>query len=82
MDLDNIFTTISNQGISNVFFKLFMIIFTFFYFFYALVIAKQVKIMNKALQDKHNWLILLITSLQITVSLILLTILILAIFLI
>jgi len=82
MDLNNIFTTINNQGISDIFFKLIMIIFTFFYFFYALVISKQVKIMDKALQDKYNWLILLVTSLQVTVSLILLLILILTIFLV
>ena len=82
MDLNNIFTTINNQGISDIFFKLIMIIFTFFYFFYTLVISKQVKIMDKALQDKYNWLILLVTSLQVTVSLILLLILILTIFLV
>lgn len=82
MDLNNIFTIISNQGIGNIFFKLIMILSTFFYFFYALVISKQVKIMDKALQDKYNWLILLVTSLQVTVSLILLLILILTIFLV
>ncbi|MBI5123040.1 hypothetical protein HZA75_04230 [Candidatus Roizmanbacteria bacterium] len=82
MDLNNIFATISNQGIGNIFFKLIMILSTFFYFFYALVISKQVKIMDKALQDKYNWLILLVTSLQVTVSLILLLILILTIFLV
>lgn len=82
MDLNNIFTIISNRGIGNIFFKLIMILSTFFYFFYALVISKQVKIMDKALQDKYNWLILLVTSLQVTVSLILLLILILTIFLV
>jgi len=82
MDLNNIFTTINNQGISNIFFKLIMILFTFFYFFYALVISKQVKIMDKTLQDKYNWFILLVTSLQVTVSLVLLIILILSIFII
>lgn len=82
MDLNNIFTIISNREIGNIFFKLIMILSTFFYFFYALVISKQVKIMDKALQDKYNWLILLVTSLQVTVSLILLLILILTIFLV
>jgi hypothetical protein len=73
---------ITNRGIGNIFFKLVMIIFTFFYFFYALVISKQVKIMNKTLQDRYNWLILLVTSLQVTVSLILLIILVLSILII
>ena len=82
MDINNIFITISNQEISSIFFKLIMIISTFLYFFYALAISKQVKIMDKALQDKYNWLILLVTSLQVTVSLVLLLILILSIFLV
>ncbi len=66
----------------NVVFKVIISLFAIFYYLYALVISKQVKIMDKTLQDKHNWLILLITSLQVTISLILLLILILAIFLI
>jgi hypothetical protein len=38
--------------------------------------------MNKALHDKYNWLILLVTSLQVTASLIILIIVLLAVFLI
>jgi hypothetical protein len=82
MELNNFFTFINNQGINNIFFKIIMIFFALFYFFYALVISKQVKIMDKTLQDKYNWFILLVTSLQVTVSLILLIILILTIFLV
>ena len=63
----------------SIFFKIIMILFAVLYFFYAVVISKQVQIMNKTLQDKYNWLIFLITSIQVTASLILL---ILAIFLI
>lgn len=80
MDPKNILTIINDLGINNIFFKLIIVFFAVFYYFYALVIAKQVKTMDKALQDKYNWLILLITSLQVTVSLILLLILILTIF--
>ncbi|MDO9028064.1 MAG: hypothetical protein Q7U68_04295 [Candidatus Roizmanbacteria bacterium] len=72
MELKNFFTILNNQGINNIFFKIIMIFFALFYFFYALVISKQVKIMDKTLQDKYNWIVLLITSLQVTVSLILL----------
>lgn len=79
MELKNFFTILNSQGINNIFFKIIMIFFALFYFFYALVISKQVKIMDKTLQDKYNGLVLLITSLQVTISLILL---ILAIFLI
>jgi len=70
------------MDLKDIFFKIISILFAIFYYFYALVISKQVKIMDKALQDKYNWLILLITSLQVTVSLILLIILILSIFII
>lgn len=82
MDPKNILTTINDLGINNIFFKIIITFFAIFYYFYALVIAKQVKTMDKALQDEYNGLILFITSLQVTVSLILLVILILSIFLI
>ncbi len=81
MDLKNILATINNLGINNIFFNIIFTFFAIFYYFYALVISKQVKTMNKALQDKYNWLILLITSLQVTVSLTLLLILMLTILL-
>jgi len=82
MDSKNILAIINDLGINNISFKIVSVLFAIFYYFYALVIAKQVKIMDKALQDKYNRLILLITSLQVTVSLILLLILILTIFLV
>ena len=82
MDSKNILAIINDLGINNISFKIVSVLFAIFYYFYALVIAKQVKIMDKALQDKYNRLILLITSLQVTVSLILLLILISTIFLI
>ena len=70
------------MDLKDIFFKIISILFAIFYYFYALVIVKQVKTMDKALQDKYNWLILFMTSLQVTVSLILLIILILSIFII
>jgi hypothetical protein len=79
MELKNFFALFNNQGISNTLFKIIMIVLAIFYFLYAMVVVNQVKIMKKTLQDKHNPLISFITSLQVTVSLILL---ILAIFLI
>ena len=82
MDLNNFFSTINEIGIKNTFFILFAMIFAIFYFFYALVISKQVQVMDKALQDKYNWLILFVTSLQVTVSLIILIIVLLSIFII
>ncbi|TRZ51306.1 hypothetical protein D4R99_04565 [bacterium] len=72
MDLKIFLSFLNGQGINNLFLKIVMVILAIFYFFYALVISKQVKVMDKTLQDKYNWLIFLITSLQVTVSLILL----------
>ncbi|KKP34473.1 MAG: hypothetical protein UR23_C0037G0014, partial [Candidatus Roizmanbacteria bacterium GW2011_GWA2_32_13] len=66
MDSKNILAIINDLGINNISFKIVSVLFAIFYYFYALVIAKQVKIMDKALQDKYNRLILLITSLQVT----------------
>jgi hypothetical protein len=57
-------------------FKVIILIIAIFYYLYALVISKQVKIMNKTLQDQHNPFILFVTSFQVTVSMILLIILI------
>ena len=82
MEITNFFRSINEVGIKNIFFVLFALVFAIFYFFYALVISKQVQIMNKALHDKYNWLILLVTSLQVTASLIILIIVLLAVFLI
>lgn len=56
----------------NTVFKGFMIFLAVFYFLYALVISRQVKVMDETLKDKYNWLIFLITSVQVTAALILL----------
>ncbi len=70
------------MDLKDTIFSVIILLFSVFYCLFALVIDKQVKIMDKSLQDKHNWFILLITSLQVTVSLILLIILILTIFIV
>jgi len=82
MDLNNFLSTINEIEIKNIFFMLFTMVFAIFYFFYALVISKQVQVMNKALQDKYNWLVLFVTSLQVTASLIILIIVLLSMFII
>lgn len=71
MDPKVFLSYISNQGINNLFFKVIMVFVAFFYFFYALVISKQIKVMDKTLQDKYNWLFFLMSSIQVTASLIL-----------
>lgn len=66
----------------DIIFKVVISLFAIFYYLYALVISKQVKIMNKTLQDEHNGFILFLTSLQVTASLIILIIALLAMFVI
>jgi len=61
-------------------FKVIISLFAIFYYLYALVVSKQVKIMDKTVQDEHNGLIVFITSLQVTASLVILIIVLLAIF--
>lgn len=80
MDFKNILTIISDIGVSNIFFKITIACFALFYYLYAFVISKQVKTMDKALHDKYNGIILFVTSFQVTISLILLIILVLALF--
>lgn len=62
------------MDLKDIFFKIVILLLAFFYFFYALVISRQVKVMDKALKDKYNRIILFITSLQVTASLIILII--------
>lgn len=66
----------------DIIFKVAISIFAVFYYFYALVVSKQTKIMDKVLQDEHNGLILFLTSLQVTASLIILIIVLLSLFII
>ena len=70
------------MDLKNIVFKVIISLFAVFYYLYALVISKQVKIMDKTLQDKYNRLILLVTSLQVTASLVILIIVLLSIFII
>ncbi|VVA44451.1 conserved hypothetical protein [Candidatus Roizmanbacteria bacterium] len=70
------------MDLKGVFFKVIILLFAIFYFFYTLVISKQVKTMDKTLQDKYNWIILFMTSLQVTASLIILIIVLLSILII
>jgi len=63
-------------------FKVIISLFAIFYYLYALVVSKQVKIMDKTVQDEHNGLIVFITSLQVTASLVILIIVLFAVFII
>ncbi|GIW64278.1 MAG: hypothetical protein KatS3mg092_0211 [Patescibacteria group bacterium] len=60
------------QIIFDLFFKIALIILAIIYLLYALAVSKNIKIMVKTLDDKFNYLIIFISSLQITAGLILL----------
>ena len=70
------------MDIKDIFFKIITILFAVFYYLYSLVVSKQAKIMDKTLKDEHNWIILFVTSLQVTIALIILIIALLSIFII
>lgn len=68
----NFFNILSTRVIFDVLFKTGLIILSIIYLLYAFVVSKQVKIMIKTLEDKFNYLVIFICSLQVAVGLILL----------
>ncbi len=72
MDLNNLFNSFNSGEVISVFFKISSIILAVIYLLYALVISKQVGTMTKTLEDKFNVVVSLVSSIQITASLILL----------
>jgi hypothetical protein len=58
--------------IINIFFKIAAIVLALIYVIFSIVVAKQVGIMTKTLEDKFNVVVIFISSLQTTISLILL----------
>lgn len=70
------------MDLKGIIFKVVILLFAIFYYLYTLVVSKQVKIMDKTLQDEHNDLILFLTSLQVTFSLIILIIVLMSLFVI
>lgn len=68
-NLAQIFSTMTATG---TIFKILAILLSLFYLLYAIIISKQVQVMDKTLRDKLNQFIFFICSLQVTVALILL----------
>ncbi len=56
----------------NLSFKVIAVMASLFYLVYAVIISKQVSVMDKTLRDQLNQFIFLVCSLQITAALILL----------
>jgi hypothetical protein len=68
----NFFNFFSSVNIINFFFKAGAIVLALIYCLYAFIVSKNVKIMVRTLEDNFNYLVILITSLQLAAGLILL----------
>ncbi len=60
------------KQVADILFKSSAIIVAIIYLLYALVVSKQVRIMTKTLEDKFNFVVIFISSLEITAAFILL----------
>ncbi|MFH0979382.1 MAG: DUF5657 family protein [Candidatus Roizmanbacteria bacterium] len=60
------------NNVIDIFFKVSAILLAIIYLLYSVVVSKQVKIMTKTLEDKFNFVVSFVSSLQITIALILL----------
>lgn len=58
--------------IIDIFFKVSAIVLSGIFVLFSVVVSKQVKIMSKTLEDKFNWIMLFISSLQVMIGIILL----------
>jgi len=72
MELSQFFNVFNSAEMVRWCFKIIAIVISVFYLLYALVVKKQVAIMDKALTDRFNQFIFLVCSFQITAALILL----------
>lgn len=72
MDIEQFLNIFNSPEIFNVFFKAVTIFLSAFYVLYSVIIAKQVRIMNKTLEHSFNQVIFAVCSVQTTVALILL----------
>jgi len=72
MDLNQFSNIFSGQNIFNLFFKVFVVVFSLLYLVYALVILKQTQVMTKTLESEGNAFIHPISLLQIFIGVILL----------
>jgi predicted Co/Zn/Cd cation transporter (cation efflux family) len=71
MEANQIFNFISSGALTDGIFKVAMIFLSVLFLLYSIVIAKQVKIMDKSLEASFNQVIFLVCSIQTTVALIL-----------
>ncbi len=72
MDLNQLFGIFNSQNIIFVVFKILAIFFSIFYLLYAIVLAKQTQVMDKTLQTGNGSIILIVSSFQIIIGVVIL----------
>ncbi len=72
MELNGFLNLFNSLKVVDEFFKVSAVLLAILYLLYAIVISKQVSIMNRTLEDKFQYVISFVSSLQIAVALILL----------
>lgn len=71
MDIGGLFQSLTSIGIVNAFFKVFAIVFSFFYLVYALVLVRQTRVLNKALEVSSGGVIFAISFFHILLGILL-----------
>ena len=66
--MDQIIAWLTTANIIYFFIKAFAISFSVIYFFYALIITREVQILNHTLIIKHNYLILFLALIEIVLG--------------
>lgn len=67
-NLQQLINLFSQEKVTNLFFKSFVIIFSLMYLVYSLVIYKQTQVMLKTISGKNYKLILVISGIQVVIA--------------
>lgn len=67
-NLQQLINLLSQEKVTNLFFKSFIIVFSLMYLVYSLVIYKQTQVMLKTISGKNYKLILVVSGIQIIIA--------------
>lgn len=62
---------LNDPALVTFFFKAFAVVLSFIYLVFAIVLLRQTKVMLKALEVGNSWIILLISTIQLVIAVIL-----------
>lgn len=63
--------SINDGTLFGFFFKAFAVVLSFIYLVFAIVLLRQTKVMLKTLEVGNNWIIVLISTIQVVIAIIL-----------